>query len=59
MCHRADERELHLGSRLLDEAVGVDDSERVLPRIEARHLREERPGDVDSELIDDVGGVFG
>ena len=56
--HRADERQLHLGHLLLDEPVGVDHAERVLPRVEARHLREQRPLDVDAELVDDVGRVL-
>ena len=57
--HRADERELHLGKLLLHRAVGVDHAERVLPRIEARDLRQQRPLDVDAELVDDVRGVLG
>ena len=36
--HRADQRELHVGPLLLDQPVGVDDAERVLPRVEARDL---------------------
>ena len=36
--HRADERELDLRDLLLDDPVGVDHAERVLPRVEARDL---------------------
>ena len=43
----------------LDDPVGVDHAERVLPRVEARDLRQQRPLDVDSELVDDVGRVLG
>ena len=56
--HRADQRELHLRETLLDQAVRVDHAERVLPRIEARDLREQRTLDVDAELVDDVCGVL-
>ena len=59
MGHRADERELDFGIRLLDEAICVDDAERVLPGIEPGDLRQERPLDVDAELVDDVRGVLG
>ena len=33
--HRADERELHVGVRAPDDPPGLDDAERVLPRVEA------------------------
>src|SRR3712207_7975187 len=52
------QRELHAGHRLLDDPVGVDDAERVLPGVEARDLRDQRPIDVDAELLADVGGVL-
>ena len=54
MRHRADERELNARVALLDRAVGVDHPERVLPGIESRDLGEQRPRDVDAELVDDV-----
>ena len=57
--HRADQRQLHVGHLLLDQPVGVDHAERVLPRIKARHLAQQRPIDVDSELLADVDGVLG
>ena len=57
--HRADERELHVGMLGLDDPVGVDHAERVLPGVEARDLRQQRPLDVDPELVDDVGRVLG
>ena len=57
--HRANERELHLGEALLHLTVGVDHAQRVLPGIEARDLRQQRPLDVDSELVDDVGRILG
>ena len=47
------------GKLLLHAPVGVDHAERVLPRVEARDLGEQRPLDVDPELVDDVGGVLG
>jgi hypothetical protein len=56
--HRADQRELHLGNLLLDQPVGVDDAERVLPGIEPRYLCQQGPLDVDSELVDDVRRVL-
>ena len=52
--HRADECELHRGDALLDLAVGVDHAERVFPGVEAGNLGQERPADVDPELVDDV-----
>ena len=57
--HRADERELDVRMLLLHEPVRVDHAERVLPRVEPRDLREQRPRDVDPELVDDVRGVLG
>ena len=51
-------RELHVRMTLLHRAVAVDDAERVLPGIEPRDLREQRPVDVDAELIDDVGRIL-
>ncbi len=57
--HRADQRELHLGHRLLDEAVGVDHAERVLPGVEARDLADQRPVDVDPELPAHERAVLG
>ncbi len=47
------------GMLLLDDPVGVDHAERVLPRVEARDLAHERPVDVDPELLADVDGVLG
>ena len=58
MGHRADERELDLRKPLLHPPVRVDDAEGVLPGIEAGHLRQQRAVDVDSELVDDVGGIL-
>ena len=57
--HRADERELHVRELLLHQAVRVDDAERVLPGIEAGDLRQQRPLDVDPELVDDVRRILG
>src|SRR5919109_2345409 len=57
--HRADERELDARMHVPHASEGVDHAERVLPRIEPGDLREERPVDVDPELVDDVGGVLG
>ena len=57
--HRADERELHVGNLVLHEPVGVDHAERVLPGVEPGDLRQQRPADVDPELVDDVRGVLG
>ena len=57
--HRAHERQLHVRVALLDDPVRVDHAERVLPGIEAGDLRQQRPLDVDPELVDDVGGVLG
>ena len=57
--HRADECELDARVALLDRAVRVDDAERVLPGIESRDLGEERTGDVDAELVDDVLRILG
>ncbi len=51
--HRADERELHLRPLLLDQPVGVDHAERVLPRVEARDLADHRARRVDPELLAD------
>ena len=56
--HRADERELHRRVLLLHEPVRVDHAERVLPRIEARDLCQQRSVDVDAELVDDVRRVL-
>ena len=44
---------------LLDDAVGIDHAQRVLPGVEAGDLGQERPVDVDPELVDDVRGVLG
>ena len=57
--HRADERELHLGHLLVHDPVGVDHAERVLPRVEARDLADQRPVDVDAELVADERRVLG
>ena len=56
--HRADERQLHVRPLRLDDPVGVDDAERVLPRVEARDLGQQRTLEVDAELVDDVRGVL-
>ena len=57
--HRADERELHVRVLLLAPA-GRRRSRRAGPsRVEARDLRQQRPLDVDPELVDDVRGVLG
>ena len=57
--HRADQRELHLGHFSRHLAIGVDHPHRILPRIEARHLADQRPVDVDAELIAHVRRVLG
>ncbi len=57
--HRADQRELDARGLLLDHPVGVDHAHRVLPGIEARDLADQRPVDVDAELVADEGGVVG
>ncbi len=57
--HRTDQRQLHLGDVLLDQPVGVDHAHRVLPRVEARHLAQQRAVHVDSELVAHVRGVLG
>jgi hypothetical protein len=59
MRHRADERQLHLGEHLFHQPVRVDDAERILPGIEAGDLRQQRPFDVDAELVDDVRRILG
>ena len=43
---------------LLDHAIGVDHSQRILPGVEARNLRDQRARDVDAELVDDVARVL-
>ena len=40
-------------------AVGVDHADRVLPGVEAGDLGDQRPVDVDPELVADEGGVVG
>ena len=57
--HRADEGELNLRKALLYLPVSVDHAQGVLPGIEAGNLSQQRPLDVDSELVDDVGGILG
>ena len=57
--HRADERELHVRVPRAHEPPGLDHAERVLPRVEAGDLGDQRALDVDPELVDDVRGVLG
>ena len=57
--HRADQRQLRLRDVLGHLAVGVDHPHRVLPGVEARDLGDQRPVDVDPELVADEGGVVG
>src|SRR3712207_7131619 len=49
---------LHDALPIFHLAVGVDHAQRVLPRIEAGDLRDQRPVDVDAELVDDVRRVL-
>ena len=51
---RTDHDELHARHFFLHDTVGVDHSERVLPRIEARDLQKDRPARVHPELADDL-----
>src|SRR5438132_4687138 len=55
---RADHDELNLAHLFLYEAIGVDDSERVLPGIETRDLQEDRPRGVHPELADDLARLI-
>ena len=54
--HRADQRELQLGNLLTHELVGGDHAEGVLPGIEARDLRDQPPGQVDTDPVEDLAG---
>ena len=56
--HGTDERELHVGVLRLDGAVDVDHAERVLPRVEAGDLQQQRAVHVDAELAHDVARVL-
>ena len=47
------------GISVVTVAVGVDHAHRVLPGVEARDLGDQRPVDVDPELVADEGGVVG
>ena len=47
------------GTSLVTVAVGVDHADRVLPGVEAGDLGDQRPVDVDPELVADEGGVVG
>jgi hypothetical protein len=57
--HRADECELQIGHLLAGQAVGGDDAERVLPRIEPGDLGHERPAGVHTDPFDQPGGERG
>src|SRR3989442_7351227 len=51
--HRRDEEELDLRDFLLDEPVGVDHPERILPWVEPSNLADDRPGELDVEAPQD------
>jgi hypothetical protein len=57
--HRTHERELDLRHLLFDDPIGIDHTQRILPRIESGHLAQQRAIDVDAELIADVDRVLG
>ena len=57
-CHRSNQGQLKLGDLFCDSSVGINYSQRVFPRVEARDLTDHRPIDVDAKLIADIGGVL-
>src|SRR5215208_6583478 len=57
--HRADKYELHLGDLFFHDPVGIYNSQRVLPGVEARDLQDEQPLAVYAELVGDVAGIVG
>src|SRR5581483_5792906 len=50
--HGADQRELQAGYLVLDESIGGDDAERVLPGIEAADLRDQGTVHVDADPLE-------
>jgi len=52
--HRGDHEQLDVRDRFLDEAVGVDDAQRILPRIEATDLADHRAVRIERETGHDL-----
>src|SRR5438132_3962478 len=53
LCHGGDHQQLDVGKGSLHQSVRVDDTERVLPRVEAAHLTDHTPGRVELEPRED------
>ena len=52
--HRTYEDQLNIRDLLLHDAIGIDDPQGVLPRVEAADLRDDGTADVNPKALDDL-----